>query len=170
MLMIAQVDCIRRGILCIYRALVEKMEVSTETLWMIYFCCLHEMHITLKNTMMQWKNWTSHQKLIELLDILSGRLLLIKSMKNKVTNMLQQLMPHLLSNGKGRGNKILVDWITGWRMILYDIVSMLDGYAITKDTGEWNPLMAHSYIPFEANGLYNINAGTNISNGINPNT
>ena len=50
-----------------------------------------------------------------------------------------------------------------------DIVSALDGYAITKDIGEWNPLMAHSYISFAENGLYNINPGTKISNGIRPN-
>ena len=50
-----------------------------------------------------------------------------------------------------------------------DIVSALDGYALTNDSGEWNPLMAHSYINFEGNGLYNINPGTKISNGFNPN-
>ena len=50
-----------------------------------------------------------------------------------------------------------------------DIVSALDGYAITNDSGEFNPLMAHSYIGFEGNGLYNINPGTKISNGIRPN-
>ena len=26
-----------------------------------------------------------------------------------------------------------------------DIVSALDGYAVTKDSGEWNPLMAHGF-------------------------
>ena len=51
-----------------------------------------------------------------------------------------------------------------------DIVSALDGYAVTKDSGEWNPLMAHSYINWEGQGLWNINAGTNISNGFNPNS
>ena len=51
-----------------------------------------------------------------------------------------------------------------------DIVSFLDGYAVTSDLKEPNPLMSHSYINWEGNGLYNINAGTNISNGINPNS
>ncbi len=50
-----------------------------------------------------------------------------------------------------------------------DIVSALEGYAITNDSGEWNPLMAHSYINFEGQGLYNINPGTRISNGFDPN-
>ena len=51
-----------------------------------------------------------------------------------------------------------------------EIVSALDGYAITNDSGEFNPLMAHSYINFEGNGLWNINPGTAISNGIRPNS
>ena len=46
---------------------------------------------------------------------------------------------------------------------------MLDGYAVTSDLKEPNPLMSHSYINFEGNGLWNINPGTNISNGFNPN-
>ena len=50
-----------------------------------------------------------------------------------------------------------------------DIVSALDGYAITQDINEFNPLVAHTFKTFEGNGLYNINAGTRISNGINPN-
>ena len=50
-----------------------------------------------------------------------------------------------------------------------DIVSALDGYAVTQDINEFNPLVAHTFKTFEGNGLYNINAGTRISNGINPN-
>ena len=46
---------------------------------------------------------------------------------------------------------------------------MLDGYAVTSHLKEPNPLMSHSYINFEGNGLWNINPGTNISNGFNPN-
>ena len=51
-----------------------------------------------------------------------------------------------------------------------DIVSFLDGYAVTSDLKEPNPLVSHSCINWEGNGLYNINAGTNMSNGINPNS
>ena len=50
-----------------------------------------------------------------------------------------------------------------------DIVSALDGYAITQDINEFNPLVAHTFKTFEGNGLYEINAGTRISNGFNPN-
>ena len=50
-----------------------------------------------------------------------------------------------------------------------DIVSALDGYAVTQDINEFNPLVAHTFKTFEGNGLYNINAGTRISNGIRPN-
>ena len=50
-----------------------------------------------------------------------------------------------------------------------DVVSALDGYAITQDINEWNPLIAHTFKTFEGNGLFEINAGTRISNGINPN-
>ena len=51
----------------------------------------------------------------------------------------------------------------------HDIVSALDGYAVTQDINEFNPLVAHTFKTFEGNGLYNINAGTRISNGIRPN-
>ena len=47
-----------------------------------------------------------------------------------------------------------------------DIVSALDGYAVTQDINEFNPLVAHTFKTFEGNGFYNINAGTRISNGI----
>lgn len=50
-----------------------------------------------------------------------------------------------------------------------DVVSALDGYAITQDVNEWNPLIAHTFKTFEGNGLFEINAGTRISNGINVN-
>ena len=50
-----------------------------------------------------------------------------------------------------------------------DIISKLDGYAETSDLQDWNPLTAHSYKNFAGNGLYEINAGTRISNGFNPN-
>ena len=50
-----------------------------------------------------------------------------------------------------------------------DPVSALDGYAETKDIGEWNPLVAHSFLPFEGTGRIAINPGTALSNGINPN-
>ena len=51
-----------------------------------------------------------------------------------------------------------------------DVVSALDGYAVTQDINEFNPLVAHTFKSFEGNGLYNINAGTRISNGFNPNS
>ena len=50
-----------------------------------------------------------------------------------------------------------------------DIVSKLDGYAETSDLSDWNPLSSHSYKNFVGNGLYEINAGTRISNGFDPN-
>ena len=50
-----------------------------------------------------------------------------------------------------------------------DLVSALDGYAITQDIDEWNPLIAHTFKTFEGNGRFAINAGTDISNGIRPN-
>ena len=50
-----------------------------------------------------------------------------------------------------------------------DIVSALDGYAVTQDINEFNPLVAHTFKTFAGNGLYEINAGTKISNGFNPN-
>ena len=50
-----------------------------------------------------------------------------------------------------------------------DVVSILDGYAVTSDLKEMNPLMSHSYINWEANGRTAINPSTSISNGICPN-
>ena len=49
-----------------------------------------------------------------------------------------------------------------------DLVSKLDGCAVTSDLKEWNPLMSHSYINFEGQGLYGTNAGASISNGFSP--
>ena len=50
-----------------------------------------------------------------------------------------------------------------------DPVSMLDGYAITSDFNETNPIVAHGFANFAGNGLIRINPSTNISNGIRPN-
>ena len=50
-----------------------------------------------------------------------------------------------------------------------DPVSILDGYAITSDHKGLNPLIQHSYMQFEGQGLYHIRPTTQISNGINPN-
>ena len=50
-----------------------------------------------------------------------------------------------------------------------DVVSILDGYAVTSDLKEPNPLMSHSYINWEANGRWAINPSTRIDNGFNPN-
>ena len=50
-----------------------------------------------------------------------------------------------------------------------DPVSMLDGYAITSDFNETNPIVAHGFANFARNGLIRVNPSTNISNGIRPN-
>ena len=50
-----------------------------------------------------------------------------------------------------------------------DPVSMLDGYAITSDFNETNPIVAHGFANFAGNGLIRVNPSTNISNGIRPN-
>ena len=50
-----------------------------------------------------------------------------------------------------------------------DPVSILDGYAITSDFNDTNPLVAHGFQNFAGNGLIRIRPSTNISNGINPN-
>ena len=50
-----------------------------------------------------------------------------------------------------------------------DPVSVLDGYAITSDFNDTNPLVAHGLSNFAGNGLIRIRPSTNISNGINPN-
>ena len=50
-----------------------------------------------------------------------------------------------------------------------DVVSALDGYAITSSFDDPNPLVAHGYMNFTGNGLIRVNPSTNISNGIRPN-
>ena len=50
-----------------------------------------------------------------------------------------------------------------------DVVSALDGYAITSNFDDPNPLTAHGYMNFAGNGLIRINPSTRISNGIRPN-
>ena len=50
-----------------------------------------------------------------------------------------------------------------------DVVSALDGYAITSSFDDPNPLTAHGYMNFAGNGLIRINPTTRISNGIRPN-
>ena len=50
-----------------------------------------------------------------------------------------------------------------------DPVSVLDGYAITSDFSDTNPLVAHGFQNFAGNGLIRLRPSTNISNGINPN-
>ena len=50
-----------------------------------------------------------------------------------------------------------------------DVVSALDGYAITSSFDDPNPLTAHGYMNFAGNGLIRVNPSTNISNGIRPN-
>ena len=50
-----------------------------------------------------------------------------------------------------------------------DPVSVLDGYAITSNFNDTNPLVAHGFANFAGNGLIRIRPSTNISNGFNPN-
>ena len=50
-----------------------------------------------------------------------------------------------------------------------DPVSALDGYAITSNFDDPNPLVAHGFSNFAGNGLIRIRPSTNISNGIRPN-
>ena len=50
-----------------------------------------------------------------------------------------------------------------------DPVSVLDGYAITSNFNDTNPLVAHGFSNFAGNGLIRVNPSTNISNGFNPN-
>ena len=50
-----------------------------------------------------------------------------------------------------------------------DPVSVLDGYAITSNFDDPNPLTAHGFQNFAGNGLIRIRPSTNISNGFNPN-
>ena len=50
-----------------------------------------------------------------------------------------------------------------------DPVSALDGYAITSNFDDPNPLVAHGLSNFAGNGLIRIHPSTRISNGIRPN-
>ena len=50
-----------------------------------------------------------------------------------------------------------------------DPVSILDGYAITSNFNDTNPLVAHGFQNFAGNGLIRVNPSTNVSNGFNPN-
>ena len=50
-----------------------------------------------------------------------------------------------------------------------DVISIFDNAAMTLDNSEWNPLVNHSFKNVEGQGRFEINAGTQISAGINPN-
>ena len=50
-----------------------------------------------------------------------------------------------------------------------DVVSALDGYAITSSFDDPNPIISHGFANFAGNGLIRINPSTRISNGIRPN-
>ena len=50
-----------------------------------------------------------------------------------------------------------------------DPVTVLDGYAITSNFNDTNPIVSHGFSNFAGNGLIRINPSTRISNGINPN-
>ena len=50
-----------------------------------------------------------------------------------------------------------------------DPVSVLDGYAITSDFNDTNPIVSHGFSNFAGNGLIRIRPSTNISHGFNPN-
>ena len=50
-----------------------------------------------------------------------------------------------------------------------DPVSILDGYAITSDFNDTNPLVAHGFANFAGNGLIRVNPSASISSGFNPN-
>ena len=50
-----------------------------------------------------------------------------------------------------------------------DPVSVLDGYAITSDFNDPNPIVSHGFANFAGNGLIKIHPSTRISNGIRPN-
>ena len=50
-----------------------------------------------------------------------------------------------------------------------DVVSALDGYAITSNFDDPNPIISHGFANFAGNGLIRIRPTTNISNGMRPN-
>ena len=72
--------------------------------------------------------------------------------------------PAVKPKRKGKQNPKHRDWRNP-----NDPVSVLDGYAITSDFNDTNPLVAHGFQNFAGNGLIRIKPSTNISNGINPN-
>ena len=72
--------------------------------------------------------------------------------------------PAVKPKRKGKQNPKHRDWRNP-----NDPVSVLDGYAITSDFNDTNPLVAHGFQNFAGNGLIRIRPSTNISNGINPN-
>ena len=51
----------------------------------------------------------------------------------------------------------------------HDVVSALDGYAITSDFDETNPIRAHGFSNFAGIGHFDMHPSTAISNGFNPN-
>ena len=51
----------------------------------------------------------------------------------------------------------------------HDVVSALDGYAITSDFAETNPIKAHGFSNFAGVGHFDMHPSTAISNGFNPN-
>ena len=51
----------------------------------------------------------------------------------------------------------------------HDVVSALDGYAITSDFAETNPIKAHGFSNFAGVGHFDMRPSTAISNGFNPN-
>ena len=50
-----------------------------------------------------------------------------------------------------------------------DPVSMLDGFALTSDFNDTNPLVAHGFSNFAGSGMIKISPSTSVSIGINPN-
>ena len=97
------------------------------------------------------------------------------SLGSAVTNTLNQNFPNkyetttyatpaVKPKRKGKQNPKHRDWRNP-----NDVVSALDGYAITSSFNDPNPLTAHGYMNFAGNGLIRIRPSTNISNGFNPN-
>ena len=97
------------------------------------------------------------------------------SLGSAVTNTLNQNFPNkyetttyatpaVKPKRKGKQNPKHRDWRNP-----NDPVSVLDGYAITSDFNDTNPLVAHGFQNFAGNGLIRIRPSTRISNGINPN-
>ena len=72
--------------------------------------------------------------------------------------------PAVKPKRKGKQNPKHRDWRNP-----NDPVSVLDGYAITSNFNDTNPLVAHGFSNLAGNGLIRIRPSTNISNGINPN-